>query len=80
MPIFVFKGRDRVGNLQTGTRTAHNAEGVSSLLLKEGITPVSIKPSEASKTLWQRLNVSITEEKVDVDALGIFFTPNVYTH
>lgn len=71
MPIFNYKGRSNDGKLVAGTRTAQSADSLSLLLMREGITPITIISSEETKSLWQRLNDKF-EEPVTRDEIGVF--------
>jgi MSHA biogenesis protein MshG len=72
MPIYVYHGRDAGGNLRTGERLANSADNLSTHLLKEGITPISIIASKKIKNVWRQLYDKLFEKKITLDELGMF--------
>jgi MSHA biogenesis protein MshG len=71
MPIFHYQGRDEAGKLISGKRIAQSSDTLSSMLMKEGILPITIKSSDDSRSVWQKLNDKF-EQPVTRDELGIF--------
>lgn len=78
MPIFEYQGRDAKGKLVTGERTALSADGLSSQLLTENITPVKIIPKREQDTFWRKIFNSIVNQKVKNTDLTLF-TRQMYT-
>jgi MSHA biogenesis protein MshG len=78
MPIFQYQGRDREGNLKKETRNAQSADSLSTALMNEGITPISIKSVEKSNDFWGSFINGLFEQSVSVDEMGIF-TRQMYT-
>ncbi|MCL5050002.1 MAG: type II secretion system F family protein [Firmicutes bacterium] len=69
MPGYSYRGRDRQGNLVTGQQQGSDINGVADTLLRQGITPIDIKPaSERSQIDWKKL----LRRKVGLNELIIF--------
>lgn len=69
MPGYSYRGRDRQGNLVTGQQQGSDINGVADALLRQGITPIDIKPaSERSQIDWKKL----LRRKVGLNELIIF--------
>jgi MSHA biogenesis protein MshG len=71
MSIFYYKGRDNDGRAVSGSRMAQSSESLSILLIKEGVIPITIKSTDESRNLWQKLNDQF-ETPVTRDEMGVF--------
>ncbi|MGS0754537.1 type II secretion system F family protein [Roseateles sp. GG27B] len=61
MPSFNWRGRNKLGELQTGTLNADSDDAVAAQLQASGIVPVNIEANISAlppptETIWQRLN------------------------
>jgi MSHA biogenesis protein MshG len=78
MPLFVYQGRDHLGNLKKDERTSPTADALGAQLINEGITPISIKLKSKSRD-WNKIQIgTLFEEKVSTDDLGML-SRQIYT-
>lgn len=72
MPQFIYRGRDNDGKLRVGQRTSFDANILSAELIKEGITPVQIKPYEPSRNWLSVILDFIHGKNLHREELAIF--------
>lgn len=72
MPTFNFRGRSMDGKAVTGKRLAQSAGILSGLLLREGITPVSIEEVRIEPDFIDLIKGFIRGRYVSPDELGLF--------
>jgi MSHA biogenesis protein MshG len=78
MPIFEFSARDVTGKLIRGERAAQSADGLSTQLMREGITPVKIHLKKEKRSFWVSLNQFLESKKITNSELALF-TRQMYT-
>lgn len=72
MPNFTYQGRDSTGKLISGKRVAPSADQLGAQLTNEGVIPISILASEASRNEWQIIKDKFFQQKVSQEELGVF--------
>ncbi len=72
MPTFEFQGRDAAGKVVEGLRLASNIDNISTQLIREGITPVQIKPVQMEEDAWKFIDDWLKGGRISADELGIF--------
>ncbi len=71
--LFIYKGRDSLGNPVEGSLEADSEESVATRILQSGITPVSIVRQAASVDVMDAINEWLeSRAKVELDDLVIF--------
>lgn len=70
---FSYRGKDSRGQIQQGALAATSPEAAASELMRQGITPLSIREQEQSESLGERLNkMPIFRKKISLDELIVF--------
>ncbi len=74
MPMqFSYRGKTANGEVRQGNLAAASAEAAASELLRQGITPLSIRPqAEPASTLEQPAGLALFRRKVGLDELIVF--------
>jgi len=70
---FSYRGKNDRGILQQGSLVAANADAAASELMRQGITPLTIREQKAQASLGDRLNsMPLFRKKVTLDELIVF--------
>jgi MSHA biogenesis protein MshG len=72
MPIFLYEGRDSHKRIKKGKRIVESAEMLGAQLMKEGITPISIKSLDEAKDFWGTLKIKLFKQPIKLDDLSMF--------
>lgn len=72
MPLFTYRGRDKEGRLRVGQRSSISIDTLNAELIKEGIFPIQITPTEPERSYLEKLRGLFQSESLPISELSIF--------